>query len=254
MNFENVRRIFLFVFPVFPLLIFSQLSQDTDNKKFSLSNRLSAELKLGIPNIAGVSVEGVTPLLDDRIGVFANYSSYSMELSKAGIEVATKDIVINGISIGEIPFVGDISKLISDKIINSFDKQINTEYFEYGLHFYFKKNSYGFYGGLSQSIFKTNYSFKFKEPLTIFTKIVLKDNIKVSNRFNLTNVKIGYKTKQKLFFRGELGVSINKLPTNISFDTSLENISQELVINYPKIFESIGNRILMINFGVGYRF
>ena len=131
-------------------------------------------MKLGIPNIVGVSVEGIIPLLNDRIGVFANYSSYSMELSKAGIEVATKDIAINGVSIGGIPFIGDISKLIANQIINSFDKQINTEYFEYGLYFYFKKNKYGFYGGLSQSIFKTNYSFQFKEPLTFFTKIVLK--------------------------------------------------------------------------------
>lgn len=57
-----------------------------------------------------------------------------------------------------------------------------------------KKNSPGFYACLSQRIFKTEYSFKFKEPLTIFTEVVLKNNIKVSDRFTLTNIKIGYKT------------------------------------------------------------
>ncbi len=86
MILRNTKK-FFFILPIFPFLIFSQLSQDTDNQKFSLSNRHSAELKLGIPNIVGVSVEGITPLLNDRIGVFANYSIYSMELSKAGIEV-----------------------------------------------------------------------------------------------------------------------------------------------------------------------
>lgn len=79
-------------------------------------------VKLGIPNLIGGSFEGVTPFLDNRIGIFFDYSNYGMELSKMGIEIATTDFLISGISIGELAFIGDISKIISDKIINSFDK------------------------------------------------------------------------------------------------------------------------------------
>jgi hypothetical protein len=253
-NTPLLKKFFFFLFFVLPFCIFSQISKDSIQKKVSLSDRLYLGVKFGVPNAIGVSFEGVTPFLDDRIGVFVDYSNYSTELSKTGIKVATKDIVINGVSLANIPFVGDISKLISDKFINSFDKQVNIEYFEYGLNFYFKKISPRFYASLSQGIFKTDYSFKFKEPLTIISEIVLKDKVKVSDRFTLTNIKIGYKTKQKIFVRGELGISLNSLPTNISFETNMDNISQELIITYPDIFRSIGNRLLALNFGVGYRF
>lgn len=41
--------------------------------------RFSVGLKIGVPNIAGLSLEGVTPLLDNRIAPFVDFSGFDVK-------------------------------------------------------------------------------------------------------------------------------------------------------------------------------
>ena len=40
--------------------------------------RLSVGLKIGVPNIAGISLEGITPLLNNRIAPYADFSGFNI--------------------------------------------------------------------------------------------------------------------------------------------------------------------------------
>ena len=82
--------------------------------------RLSVGLKIGVPNIAGLSVEGVTPLLDNRVAAFADFSGFN---------------VADG------------------------DTEIGLNYSEFGVNVYFSNKGKGFYAGLGAGNLSTDLTF-----------------------------------------------------------------------------------------------
>ena len=82
--------------------------------------RLSVGLKIGVPNIAGLSVEGVTPLLDNRVAAFADFSGFN---------------VADG------------------------DTEIGLNYSEFGVNVYFGNKGKGFYAGLGAGNLSTDLTF-----------------------------------------------------------------------------------------------
>ena len=56
---------------------------------------ISLGIKVGIPNIAGVSVEGVTPLLDNRIAPFFDYSSFTVNPDESEVSLSYNEFGAN---------------------------------------------------------------------------------------------------------------------------------------------------------------
>ena len=57
--------------------------------------RVSLGVKVGIPNIAGVSVEGVTPLLDNRIAPYFDYSGFTVNPDESEVSLSYNEFGAN---------------------------------------------------------------------------------------------------------------------------------------------------------------
>jgi len=72
-----MKRLLLTIFIVLGTIGFAQEVDQQDERIDSLATsikRFSVGLKIGVPNIAGLSLEGVTPLLDNRVAPFIDFS------------------------------------------------------------------------------------------------------------------------------------------------------------------------------------
>ena len=57
--------------------------------------RFSVGLKIGVPNIAGLSLEGVTPLLDNRVAPFVDFSGFDVKDAETDIGLSYTEFGTN---------------------------------------------------------------------------------------------------------------------------------------------------------------
>lgn len=187
----------------------------------------SAGVKVGVPNIVGLSFEGVTPLLDNRLAAFADFS---------GFNIPRDDI------------------------------EIGLEYSEFGVNAYFGSKGKGFYAGLGSG--------KLSTDLTFFGD--LDGDVRGKGTTNLsiksTNLKVGIKTGERIYFRFEVGygifrdisypdgqgeiVSSSDIPDQIPVKLrEIEGNQTETVFFQVPNIPGIGsNGIIVGNFGFGLSF
>ena len=111
---------------VFVLLSVS-LSAQIDNRKQNLNDsdslkvkRIAVGIKLGIPNIAGGSVEILLPILNNHFAPYIDYSSFNLPLE---------------------------------------DIETNFSFIEYGVKYYFNKKGHGFFASLGQNKLDADITF-----------------------------------------------------------------------------------------------
>tara|TARA_B100000767_G_C19684819_1_gene501251 strand:- start:499 stop:1191 length:693 start_codon:yes stop_codon:yes gene_type:complete len=95
--------------------------QESDSLDLNKVKRISLGIKLGIPNIAGFSLEGISPFLGNRIAPYIDYSSFP---------------------------------------VNTNETDVDLKYLEFGSNFYFGKNGKGFYTGIGFGALNTDIIFK----------------------------------------------------------------------------------------------
>ena len=98
----------------------AEQNQETIDSLAPKVKRLSVGVKIGVPNIAGLSVEAVTPLLDNRIAAFADFSGFN----------------------------------VSDQ-----ETEIGLNYSEFGLNIYLGKKGSGLYAGIGAVNLSTDLTF-----------------------------------------------------------------------------------------------
>ena len=98
--------------------------QELDSINVYKIKRLSVGIKLGIPNIAGLSLEGVTPFFRNRIAPFIDFNSFP---------------------------------------VNTVDTDIYLKYTEFGSNFYFGNQGKGVYVGIGFGTLKPEITFKEQE-------------------------------------------------------------------------------------------
>lgn len=98
----------------------AEQNQETVDSLAPKVKRLSVGVKIGVPNIAGLSVEAVTPLLDNRIAAFADFSGFN----------------------------------VSDQ-----ETEIGLNYSEFGLNVYLGKKGSGLYAGIGAGNLSTDLTF-----------------------------------------------------------------------------------------------
>ena len=93
-----MKKILLTIFIAFATTAFAQEIEPQEETIDTLGpniKRFSVGLKIGVPNIAGVSLEGVTPLLDNRVALFADFSGFDVNDAETEIGLGYSEFGTN---------------------------------------------------------------------------------------------------------------------------------------------------------------
>ncbi len=93
-----MKKLLLTIFMALGTIGFAQEVDQQDETIDSLApsiKRFSVGLKIGVPNIAGLSLEGVTPLLDNRVAPFIDFSSFDVKDAETEIGLSYTEFGTN---------------------------------------------------------------------------------------------------------------------------------------------------------------
>ena len=201
---------------------FSQNFQKIDTIEIdTISNlkRFSFGIKMGIPNILGLTTEAILPIFKNRVSPYLDYSSFKLNPDRTSIDL---------------------------------------NYTDYGVNIYINSKGNGLYaslgsGYLSSLIFFEEIELTDESGNKGIGSAHLRENI------NTFNIKLGIKSNSKIFFRLEVGYGIGKIPNNLNLTGSFgyEKDGTSYISNgssnesFPTI-PGIGKKgIIMGNFGFG---
>ena len=99
-----MKKLLLSIFIVFATIAYAQeiepqevteQQEETIDSLGTNIKRFSVGLKIGVPNIAGVSLEGVTPLIDNRVALFADFSGFNVNDAETEIGLGYSEFGTN---------------------------------------------------------------------------------------------------------------------------------------------------------------
>jgi hypothetical protein len=96
-----MKKLLLAIFIAFVTIGFAQevdQKEETQGTVDSIApsiKRFSVGFKIGVPNIAGLSLEGVTPLLNNRIAPFVDFSSFDVKDAETEIGLSYTEFGAN---------------------------------------------------------------------------------------------------------------------------------------------------------------
>ena len=93
-----MKRLLLTIFIALGTIGFAQEVDQQEETIDSLApsiKRFSVGLKIGVPNIAGLSLEGVTPLLDNRVAPFIDFSGFDVKDAETEIGLSYTEFGTN---------------------------------------------------------------------------------------------------------------------------------------------------------------
>ena len=221
-----MKNILLNIFIISSMFVLAQdVEQDVetlDSLELPSIKRIAIGVKFGVPNIAGLSLEGITPLLGNRIAPFFDYSSFD---------------------------------------VNPDDVEVGLTYTEFGSNIYFGNKGKGVYAGIGFGSLDTDLVFTNIE-LTDDNGNSGNGTASNSKNLNTTNIKLGIKTGGRFYFRLELGYGIGDIPETIDVtgNFSYTENGQTITGNgsqteeFPTIPGVGSSGVLIGNFGFGIAF
>lgn len=93
-----MKKLLLTILIVFSAIGFAQEADQQEETLDSLApgiKRFSVGLKIGVPNIAGLSLEGVTPLLDNHVAPYIDFSSFDVKDAETEIGLSYSEFGAN---------------------------------------------------------------------------------------------------------------------------------------------------------------
>lgn len=222
-----MRYLLLFMFTLSSSLVAAQAIEDNVEVIDSLDSkvkRISLGVKIGVPNIAGLSLEGVTPLLDNRIAPYFDYSSFD---------------------------------------INPDEVEVGLSYSEFGVNIYLGNKGKGAYAGIGFGSLNTDLTFT-NVTLSDDNGNSGSGTVSVNEKLSTTNLKLGIKTGGRIYFRLEVGYGFGTIPSDIelrgTFSYPDPNGNGQITgqgtdtEEFPTIPGVGTNGILIGNFGFGISF
>ena len=201
---------------------FSQNLQKIDTIKIdTISNlkRFSFGIKMGIPNVIGLSTEAILPIFKNKVSPYFDYSSFKL---------------------------------------NPDETSIDLNYTDYGINIYINSKGNGLYASLGSGNLSSLILFEEIE-LTDENGNKGLGNAQIKENINTFNVKLGIKSNSKIFFRLEVGYGIGRIPNNLNLtgnfgyekDGMFYNSKGSSIESFPTV-PGIGKRGIIIgNFGFG---
>ena len=201
---------------------FSQNLQKIDTIKIdTISNlkRFSFGIKMGIPNVLGLSTEAILPIFKNKVSPYFDYSSFKL---------------------------------------NPDETSIDLNYTDYGINIYINSKGNGLYASLGSGNLSSLILFEEIE-LTDENGNKGLGNAQIKENINTFNVKLGIKSNSKIFFRLEVGYGIGRIPNNLNLtgnfgyekDGMFYNSKGSSIESFPTV-PGIGKKGIIIgNFGFG---
>ena len=201
---------------------FSQNLQKIDTIKLdTVSNlkRFSFGIKMGIPNVMGLTTEATLPIFKNRVSPYFDYSSFKLNPDKTSIDL---------------------------------------NYTDFGVNIYVNSKGNGLYASLGSGNLNSIILFEEIELTDVNGNKGL-GNAQFEENINTFNIKLGIKSNSKIFFRLEVGYGIGKIPNNLNLTGSFSyekdgmfyNSKGSSVENFPTVPGVSKKGIIMGNFGFG---
>lgn len=216
-----MRKITMFFMLFFAVFTYAQNDDDTITSNDVRPYRIG--LKIGVPNVASLEFEYLTPLLNNRVAPFANYigSRRNFDEIKARLNI-----------------------------------------FELGSNIYISKNNEGrgLYGSISYQNISGKADIQDYEPENNNPDGTIKydGTSKTKVSYNGINLKFGAKLGRKFFFRTELGYSFGKIPEEVVVKGTYQGRSVQDVYSIKENIEDAPvvepNGFPIFNLGFGFAF
>ena len=182
--------------------------------------RISVGIKLGMPNIAGGNVEFVLPLLDNHFAPYVDISGF------------------NGIK--PDPGKRDV---------------VDLSYSEYGLNYYFGTKGTGLYLSAGLGNLSTDIDF-YDQEYSSGNNSITDGEGSIKEEISTTNLKIGFKSSGRVYFRIELGYGLGDIPTALDVDVYSQEygIGSSIDIDFPNLPGVSEGGVIIGNIGLGISF
>ena len=205
----------ILIFLIFPFFSFSQNYQEKDSLhiEYDELKRFSAGIKFGLPYMAVVGAQFTLPFFNNHFAPYFDYSQYSYVKN---------------------------------------EEDAKFRFSEFGLSYFFKEMSKGFYVGVSNS----NLNYKVN-----FMNIDLENGSKGSGsgevNMRTTNLRFGFKTGGSFYFRIEIGYGLGDIPNMVVFkaiDDFNSSYSEIRTKEVPEINGTSESEMFVGNIGFGISF
>ena len=208
-----MRNLIVILILLFSLKVSAQ-NFENDSLNIEIENsikRFSFGLKIGTPNMIGGAVQYILPITNNHFAPYVNYSGYDIKIENT---------------------------------------QINLNYSEFGVKYFFKNTGKGIYTAVGISSFSSSLA---------YTDVSLTGGLtgdgSVDLNIDTTIVKLGLKTGGTLYFSFELGYGFGTIPDSLTFNAvSSTGISESVTEDIPNI-PGIGSGGMVVgNIGFGISF
>ena len=214
--------IIFFLAIIIPKISYTQKIEKLDSIKIDTVlnlKRFSFGIKMGLPNILGLTTEAILPIFKNRVSPYFDYSSFKLNPDKTSIDL---------------------------------------NYTDFGVNIYVNSKGNGLYASLGSGNLSSLILFQEIE-LTDENGNKGLGNAQLKENINTFNVKLGIKSNSKIFFRLEVGYGIGKIPNNLDLtgifsyekDGMLYTSNGSSIESFPTV-PGVGKKgIIMGNFGFG---
>tara|TARA_Y100000768_G_scaffold211322_1_gene159204 strand:+ start:1259 stop:1927 length:669 start_codon:yes stop_codon:yes gene_type:complete len=219
-----MRQFFIIFFLaiIIPTISYTQKIEKLDSIQIDTVltlKRFSFGIKMGLPNILGLTTEAVLPIFKNRVSPYFDYSSFKLNPDKTSIDL---------------------------------------NYTDFGVNIYVNSKGNGLYASLGSGNLSSLILFQEIE-LTDENGNKGIGNAQLKENINTFNVKLGIKSNSKIFFRLEVGYGIGKIPNNLDLtgifsyekDGILYTSNGSSIESFPTV-PGLGKKGIIIgNFGFG---
>ncbi|MFL2590951.1 MAG: hypothetical protein ACJ0PY_03760 [Flavobacteriaceae bacterium] len=219
-----MRQFFIIFFLVIiiPTISYTQKIEKLDSIQIDTVlnlKRFSFGIKMGLPNILGLTTEAVLPIFKNRVSPYFDYSSFKLNPEKTSIDL---------------------------------------NYTDFGVNIYVNSKGNGLYASLGSGNLSSLILFEQIE-LTDENGNKGLGNAQLKENINTFNIKLGIKSNSKIFFRLEVGYGIGRVPNNLDLtgifsyekDGMLYTSNGSSIESFPTVPGLGKNGIIMGNFGFG---
>jgi len=219
-----MRQFFIIFFLVIiiPTISYTQKIEKLDSIQIDTVlnlKRFSFGIKMGLPNILGLTTEAVLPIFKNRVSPYFDYSSFKLNPEKTSIDL---------------------------------------NYTDFGVNIYVNSKGNGLYASLGSGNLSSLILFEQIE-LTDENGNKGLGNAQLKENINTFNIKLGIKSNSKIFFRLEVGYGIGRVPNNLDLtgifsyekEGMLYTSNGSSIESFPTVPGLGKNGIIMGNFGFG---
>mgnify|MGYP001299623500 CR=1 FL=1 len=219
-----MRQFFIIFFLVIiiPTISYTQKIEKLDSIQIDTVlnlKRFSFGIKMGLPNILGLTTEAILPIFKNRVSPYFDYSNFKLNPEKTSIDL---------------------------------------NYTDFGVNIYVNSKGNGLYASLGSGNLSSLILFEQIE-LTDENGNKGLGNAQLKENINTFNIKLGIKSNSKIFFRLEVGYGIGRVPNNLNLlgsfvyekDGMIYNSNGSSIESFPTVPGLGKNGIIMGNFGFG---